>query len=480
MTVPVPWSARREAARGDLRLAWPAVAGLGASLLAAGRPAGVALALAVLFAGLALAGLCWGLWWAPRRAGADRVALGVISLGFAVAAVACGVQAAQARAIAVHPLSGLTGGRTGVLAEVRDFARPIRGGGRLVPVTVHEVRVPRRGPGADLVLAELATVVLAREGWAEVVPGERVRFSAEVLEPREPGETPALRALGGPHREAEAGPTGRVPAAAREDFREVAEGTLGHDDAVLLPSLVLGDESRVPERERERFRAAGLAHLSAVSGANTTFVVGAAVLLAGMCGAGRLGRPIAGALGLAAFVAVVGPQPAVIRAAGTGVVALLALGSARTGRPLAALSAVVLAVVLLSPSTATGAGFLLSVTATAGLVVAARPCSRVLRRRRLPAPVADTLAVCVVAQVVNLPVIVLTGLGGGPWSLLANLAAAPVVPPVTVLGTAAATLAPVWPFGARMLCLPCEIPLWWLRTVAEVVAGLPGSPHPAG
>ena len=66
------------------------------------------------------------------------------------------------------------------------------------------------------------------------------------------------------------------------------------------------------------------------------------------------------------------------------------------------------------------------------------------------------------------------------FSLLANLAAAPAIPPVTVLGTAAATLAPVWPFGARMLCLPCEIPLWWLRTVAEVVAGLPGSPHPAG
>jgi len=59
-------------------------------------------------------------------------------------------------------------------------------------------------------------------------------------------------------------------------------------------------------------------------------------------------------------------------------------------------------------------------------------------------------------------------------SLPANLLAAPVVPLVTVLGTAAAALAPLWPAGATALAAGCAPELWWLETVARLVAGLPG------
>src|SRR5699024_4896385 len=80
-----------------------------------------------------------------------------------------------------------------------------------------------------------------------------------------------------------------------------------------------------------------------------------------------------------------------------------------SGRPLAALSAVVLLVAVLDPGTATGAGFVLSVSATAALVLAARATADRIRRPWMPGPVADVLAVCVVAHLATLPVLMLTG-----------------------------------------------------------------------
>jgi len=482
---------RRQPALRDLRLALPAAAGLAGSVAAGAAGTALAAALALVFALAAVGAAAWALFLPARdpacdpvcepagtrtgsgtrrgRGAADRGVLGAIAVALVAAGACAGVQAAAHAAVDVHPLAGLVGGRTGVEAVVTGFARPTRGGGQLVPVRVEET-----GSGPAARHAVLDTVVLARGGWGHLAPGTRVHSSVEVLSPSRPGRAPALRALGGPRVLSAAGPAGRLPATVRERFREVADRAPGEATGTLLPSLVLGDESTVPEETREAFRSSGLAHLSAVSGANTTYVVGAVVLCAVLLGAGPVGRFVAGATGLGAFVAVVGTEPAVLRAAGTGVIGLLALAGRRGSRPLAALGAVVLAVALLDPGTATGPGFLLSVGATAGLVLLARPVGRRLRDRGVPGPVADTVAVCVVAQVVTTPVLLALGLGSSPWPLPANLLAAPVVPLVTVLGTAAAALAPLWPAGATALAAGCAPELWWLDTVARLVAGLPG------
>ncbi|MBB0969516.1 ComEC/Rec2 family competence protein, partial [Dietzia aerolata] len=110
-------------------------------------------------------------------------------------------------------------------------------------------------------------------------------------------------------------------------------------------------------------------------------------------------------------------------------------------------------------------------------VLAARPVAEWLRRPWIPGRVADVLAVCLVAHVATLPVLAATGLEAGPWALPANIAVAPVVPLVTVLGTLAAAVGPVWEEGAVLLAAACAPALWWLDLVAEVAAGLPGSPH---
>lgn len=455
----------------DLRLVLPTLALYATVAATAGvRPAAAA-AVAVVLAASAAAST----WWAAalRGGGPERAALGLLALACVLGAVGAGTQAARAHVLAAHPLVEHVGGRTGVEAEVTGFDRPVRGGGVMVPV-----RVEVTGSGTSARAAGIDTVLLAREGWRGLPPGTGFRATVQVLEPRSAGEVPAVRALGPPRLTGAPGPTGTVPAAVRERMRVVSARALDGEAAGLLPSFVLGDEGEVSPETREEFRASGLTHLAAVSGANTTYVVGAVLLAAAALGAGRRGRIVAAGVALGGFVAVVGPEPAVLRAAGTGVIGLAALGAHRTGRPLAALAGVVLLVTLLDPPTATGAGFVLSVTATAALIVAARPVSVLLRGRGLPVPAADVLAVCVVAHLATLPVLVLSGLGSGPWALPANVAVAPVVPVVTVLGTAAAALGPVWEGGAVLLARACGPALWWLETVAGVASGLPGSPPP--
>ena len=60
-------------------------------------------------------------------------------------------------------------------------------------------------------------------------------------------------------------------------------------------------------------------------------------------------------------------------------------------------------------------------------------------------------SVAVAAQLVTAPLV--AGISGtfSVVSVVANLAVAAVIPPITVVGTAAAALCPLWPAGAQLL-----------------------------
>jgi competence protein ComEC len=64
----------------------------------------------------------------------------------------------------------------------------------------------------------------------------------------------------------------------------------------------------------------------------------------------------------------------------------------------------------------------------------------------------------------------------------ANLAVAPVIAPITVLGSAAALLCVLWPAGAQLLIRFTGPELWWVLNVAKWSADVPVAtlPVPAG
>jgi competence protein ComEC len=248
----------------------------------------------------------------------------------------------------------------------------------------------------------------------------------------------------------------------------------------MLPALVLGDTSTVSADTTAQFRASGLTHLTAVSGANVTIVCGAVLLIAVLVGP-RTAVVLAGAA-LVAFVIVVQPSASVLRAAVMAAITLLALVTHRRRQAIPALSATVIALMIASPELAVDVGFALSVSATAALVVIAPGWSRRLVARGWPKPLADAVSVAVAAQLVTAPLVAAISGTFSVVAALANLAVAAVVAPITVIGTAAAALAVMWPAGSGLLIRFTGPELWWLLHVARWAAAIPGAsvPVPAG
>ncbi|MFD1119205.1 ComEC/Rec2 family competence protein, partial [Sphaerisporangium aureirubrum] len=289
-----------------------------------------------------------------------------------------------------------------------------------------------------------------------------------------------LSVRGEPVDGGEVGAVQRVAGVFREGLRSAAD-VLPPGERGLLPGLVVGDVSRMEEQVREDFRTAGLSHLTAVSGANLAILAGVALAVGRGVGLPLAGRAVLAVVAMAGFAVIARPSPSVLRALVMGSVAALALGTGRSRDGVAALSVTVLGLVLFDPALAREYGFALSVFATAGILVLA-PRWRDRMARRMPRWAAEAVAVAAGAQAAVTPLLVLMS---GELSLVAipaNLLAAPAVPPATILGFAAAALAPTSLDAARLLVHPAGYAVSWLIWVARQAAAMPSAtlPWPPG
>src|SRR6202008_2376445 len=234
-----------------------------------------------------------------------------------------------------------------------------------------------------------------------VLVGRPLRFTARISRPARRDLTVAVLVASGRPTIGTAGAVQRAAHAVRSRFAAAVRDTLPGDEAAMLPGLVLGDTSAVTAETGREFRAAGMTHLTAVSGANVTIVCGAVLFSARLIGP-RIAVVLA-AVALGAFVIVVQPTASVLRAAVMGGIALAGMLSSRRRQPIPALSATGVILLAVAPHLARDVGFALSVLATAAVVVIAPVWSRRFVGRGCPKPLADGLAVAWAAQVVTAP-----------------------------------------------------------------------------
>jgi competence protein ComEC len=182
------------------------------------------------------------------------------------------------------------------------------------------------------------------------------------------------------------------------------------------------------------------------------------------------------------FVVVARPSPSVLRAALMAGIALVSLAGGRPRAAVPGLAAAVLLLLVWDPTLAASASFVMSVTATAALLVLAPGWARALRRRHVPVGVAESVAVAAAAHLVTAPVVAAISGRVSLVAVAANVLAEPVVAPVTVLGFAAAVTAPLWLGGGAALAWAAGWPCRWLVAVAERFGSLHGAtiPWPGG
>ena len=252
----------------------------------------------------------------------------------------------------------------------------------------------------------------------------------------------------------------------RENFASTARA-ITPDSGALVAGLAIGDDSALSRQMLTRMKTLSLTHLTAVSGANCAIVIGGVFLLLKRVGSRRFVTLTLSLLALVLYVAVVGFEPSVIRAAVMASVVLLCAFAGRRMPPTVALSWAVILVLTIWPSMVTSLGFWLSVVATAAILLIAPTLYKRLSTR-MPAGFALGLAVVISAQLWCLPMLVNLSGGLPTYSVLANLLAEPLVAPITVLGILALITGMVFP--------PLAALLYWLASFAacgiEVVSNL--------
>ncbi len=375
--------------------------------------------------------------------------------------------------------------RAAVVAELEIAAAPRRlripGSGGLADRWAVPVMLKAMILGGHKIAGEARLVVMGGAAWEHAIPGQRLRATGK-LRPAAPGEPEAglLSASSAPTVLREAGPWQQGPGGLRRAFTAASAG-FGGDASGLLPGMVTGDTSALDPDLEAAMKTVGMTHLTAVSGANCSLILGTLLLIARSLRLPRMAAGAASLAGLTLFVLMVGPDPSVLRAALMGSIGLASVAFGRNGRGLSLLCVAVIGLLLAQPILATSFGFVLSVLATLGIVVAGR---RIMdwAPPAVPRWAAAGVAVPLSAQLFCAPAIVLLQPQFGAYALPANVAAAGLVVPVTLLGTAAAALLPAVPAAAGLLMVAGAFFAGAVAGIARFFAALPGAalPWPEG
>jgi competence protein ComEC len=447
----------------DLRLLVPAGAAWAAALVATTAPGRVTTVLGVLVV-VAVA-------VAVRHCSAPRawLALGSAVLALAVLAIG-GLQKSQ---LARDPLSGLADATTTVQIHGVVVSDPRVRSGRFADYAMLHLRVEQVAGRGNAHRVRARVLVLGDPGWREVPLGTRVAFRG-IATPADDSELAGvIRARGSPQVLEEADVWWRAAAAVRSALR----ASVAHrpaDQRALVPALVVGDDAGMAPDLEDDFRTTGLTHLTAVSGTNLTLLVGFLIVGGRWLGVRGRGVYALALIGIGGFLLLARTEPSVVRAAAMGSVALIGLGSNGRSRGTRALGAAVIALLLLDPDMSRSVGFVLSVLATGGILLLGPACRDALNGW-LPRWLAEAIAIPLAAQLACTPVVAAISGQVSLVAVAANLAVAPVVGPVTVLGLLGGLAGMIWAPAGALFGTLAAICAGWIVRVAEIGARLPGA-----
>jgi len=259
-----------------------------------------------------------------------------------------------------------------------------------------------------------------------------------------------------------------------DGLREALAAPLRHlipePEGGIIRGIVLGERAAVDADLAAAFARSGTSHLLAISGFNMTLVATAVALLA----RGRVRPAVTAGMTVAcvlAYSVLVGLAPSVARAAVMAVVASLGLAFGRRPATDNALALAVATMVGIDASAIGDVGFLLSATATGGLLYLGDPISR--RLAFLPGAIREGLATTLAATLPTIPIIAAVFGRVSLVSPLANLLAVPMFPPLMLAGAATAALGTISSDLAQPPALVAYALSSVLRVVVETSAGLP-------
>jgi len=223
----------------------------------------------------------------------------------------------------------------------------------------------------------------------------------------------------------------------------------------VLQGMVLGDDEGVDQGSIDDFRRSGLLHIMAVSGENVILLCSMWAFAFSLLGIPRLVRTTLLVPIVATYVLLTGASPSIVRAGVAGIAGLLAVLASRPtdGWLLWLVPAAWL--LTRNPNNLFDVSFQLSFGAVAGLLLLARPITRLFGF--LPGALPQQVGVTTAASLSTAPISMLTFGSASLVSVPANVAGGFVLGPIMFVG---------------MLSLLLGFVGRWLSAPLNIVAGL--------
>ena len=261
------------------------------------------------------------------------------------------------------------------------------------------------------------------------------------------------------------------------------------ENASLVRALVLGDRSLIGEEMRERLNATGTAHLISISGLHVTLLALAFSRLLSLGMTRRRANLIV--LGpLVFYGALIGFTAPFVRAFAMFALFSFGLEAGLPADSVTRLAAALLGFLAIQPLSIADSGFILSFSASAGIILLMPPLQdlpglrRLQRRkpaetlpRRLPGDLAAyfaaLLCASLAAQLATLPAVVASFGVQSVISIPFNLVCVPMCMAGYILSMAALVVSAAWyPLGA-LLAAPADRLFTWMLAIMNLSARLP-------
>ena len=308
--------------------------------------------------------------------------------------------------------------------------------------------------------------------FINLIPGEKFAVSGVAFPTAERRVAALIATTGDFKRLSQANYLQRLSAEIRNSFRETAK-SIGGAGGALIPGLVIGDTSLEEPDFIIEMRRVGLAHLTAVSGANFAIIAAFLLWLSQWIFRGVKARLILTSIVLIGFIFLVRPSPSVLRASVMCAVILIAKARGVKADSVPSLGLAIAFLILMDPFQAIDPGFALSVSATAGILLLAPKIETWLTEKYGHEKLAQVIAIPLSATLMCTPIILAIS---GLFSLVsipANVLVAPVVAPITIIGFIAALLSPIIPGISYLLLLLIKPLAQFIVGVSNTASGLP-------
>jgi competence protein ComEC len=253
-------------------------------------------------------------------------------------------------------------------------------------------------------------------------------------------------------------------------FSAGMQSALPEPVASFAMGLLIGQRTNLPAEITVALTAVGLVHIVAVSGYNLTIIVRAVGRL-------RLGskyqKLIISLALIAAFVMITGFSASIVRAALVSVLSLWAWYYGRRVKPVVLISLAAAATALWNPFYLwTDIGWYLSFLAFFGVLVIS-PLISVRLFKKQPKLLTSVLLETLCAEIMTLPLILMTFSQLSIIALVANLLVVPLVPLAMLLSAVAGLAGALVPQIAGWLALPARLLLTYMLDIVHALSSIP-------